>query len=71
MARAAPCHAPVAALKGSSLPLRHLSLAQHLQFCHICAPLLSYASLSYSCQLLRVLDFEQGENSQKDGHSLS
>ena len=69
-ARAAVCHSPVASLQGSGLLFRHLSLAQHLQLRHVCPPLLSQASLPYSCQLLRVLDLEQGGTSQKGSHSL-
>lgn len=41
-------HPPVASLEGSSSLLRHLPLAQNLQFCHVCASLLSQASLPYS-----------------------
>lgn len=42
------CHPPVASLEGSSSLLRHLPLAQNLQFRHVCASLLSQASLPYS-----------------------
>ena len=68
--RAALCHSPVASLQGSSLLFCHLSLAQDLQLCHISPPLLSQASLPYSCQLLRVLNLEQEGMSQKGSHSL-
>lgn len=56
--RRAACHPPVSSLQGSGSLLGHLPLAQHFQFCQICASLLSQASLPYSCQLLRLLDLE-------------